>query len=352
LTGSGRQVRAAVIGAGAMGQLHVRALLGHPDVDSLALVDPDPERRELLVARHGRIRAYPALADALAGEEELDLAVVAVPIAAAAEVIARLLEAGVAVLAEKPLARTAAEARELAQQAVDAGTLLSVGYIERFNPAVEALRAELARGDAGAVYHVHARRLSPFPHRAGMAGVAIDVATHDIDALQFVTGMLPERVYAETDRREGDGAEDLLCASLRYATGVTGLIESNWLTPMKVRRLTVTTERGMYDLDYLSQDLWLHERARGDTDWEALGVMRGANEGRTIRFALDRQEPLTIEHARFIEAIRAGGPPPVPASDAVETLVIAEAIIESGSRRAPVAVSDARRRVAGAGGAR
>jgi predicted dehydrogenase len=268
--------------------------------------------------------------------EELDFAVVAVPVGEASAVISALLDAAVPVLAEKPMAACALDAYELAQLAAAHETMLSVGYIERFNPAVQALRDELDKGAAGAVYHVHARRLSPFPYRSGMAGVVIDVATHDLDVLGFVTRSAPARVYAEADVRQGGGGEDLLCASLRYESGVTGLVEANWLTPTKVRRLTVTTERGMYDVDYLTQDLWLHEHPRGDSEWEALGVMRGANEGRTIRFALDRREPLIIEHERFIEAVRTGGEAPVPATDAVETLTIAEAILDSSRENRPV----------------
>jgi UDP-N-acetylglucosamine 3-dehydrogenase len=327
--------RGAVVGGGSMGAVHVRALLSRDDVPSLVLVDSDAARRTALERQHGRLRTYASLDDALA-REELEFAVVTLPIGSAPDAIAALLDRGIAVLAEKPLAQTAGDATELARLAADREALLSVGYIERFNPAVDALRDELASGAGGEVYHVHARRLSPFPYRAGMAGVAIDVATHDLDVLRFVTASLPIRVYAETDVRQGGGGEDLLCASLRFENGVTGLVEANWLTPTKVRRLTVTTDRGMYELDYVTQDLWLHERASSDAQWEALGVMRGANEGRTIRFALNRREPLVIEHDRFIEALTSGSPAPVPAEDAVAALATAEAILESGRSNMPV----------------
>src|SRR5947207_12881218 len=138
LTGSDTSpMRPAVVGGGTMGALHVRGLLTRDDVDSLALVDPDPRRGEALARQFGRLRAYPSLADALASEE-LDFAVVAVPIGLAPEAISKLLERGVPVLAEKPLARTSVEAEELARLAAHHDTLLSVGYIERFNPAVQA----------------------------------------------------------------------------------------------------------------------------------------------------------------------------------------------------------------------
>jgi predicted dehydrogenase len=322
-----------------MGSLHVRALLSREDIPALVLVEPDAARRAALNQQHGRLRTYGRLVDALEAEA-LDFAVVAVPIAHAPEAVSTLLERGVAVLAEKPLAGSASDAVALAEIARRHEVLLSVGYIERFNPAVTALRAELARGDCGAVHQIHARRLSPFPYREGMTGVAMDVATHDLDVLRHLTGRMPLRVYAETDTRLGGGGEDLLCATLRYERGETGLVEANWLSPMKVRRLTVTTDSGMYELDYVTQDLWLHEQPNSDAGWEALGVMRGANEGRTIRFALERREPLMVEHERFIDALNSGGEAPVPAEAAADTLRIAEAILESAQRHEPVHVGD------------
>jgi predicted dehydrogenase len=328
-------VRPLVVGGGMMGALHVRALLSREDVASLVLVEPNAVRRATLVRQHGRIRTYERLDEALESEQ-FDLAIAAVPVGAAMETVSTLLEHGLPVLAEKPMARLTSEAQGLAELAASSGTLLSIGYIERFNPAVHALKHELQKGESGSVYHVHARRLSPFPYRAGMAGVAIDVATHDLDVLSFIIGSPPVRVYAETDTRQNGGGEDLLCASLRYENGVTGLVESNWLSPMKVRRLTVTTEHGMYEVDYVTQDLWLHEHPRGQAEWETHGVMRGANEGRTIRFALDRREPLMIQHERFIEAVANGGPAPVPPEEAVAVLATAEAILESGRTNRPV----------------
>lgn len=324
-----------VVGGGTMGALHVRALLSREDVPSLALVEPDAPRAAKLARQFGRIRIHASLDRAL-DAEDCDLAVVAVPLEAATDAVETLLARGVPVLAEKPMARVAQDAQDLADLATRSGTLLSIGYIERFNPAVQALKHELEEGDAGSIYHVHARRLSPFPYREGMPGVALDVATHDLDVLSFITGSAPIRVYAETDVRRGGGGEDMLCASLRYESGVTGLIESNWLTPMKVRRLTVTAERGMYEVDYVTQDLWLHEHPRSEADWETLGIVRGANEGRSIRFGLDRREPLVVQHERFIEAIACDGPAPVPAEEAVAVLVAAEAILESGRTMLPV----------------
>ena len=106
---------------------------------------------------------------------------------------------------------------------------------------------------------------------------------------------------------------------------------------MKVRQLSVTTERGMFIVDYLTQDLYLHEQPQSEPEWEAIGVMRGANEGRMIRYALERREPLLVEWERFIEALLSGGPAPVPPSEGVMALRGAHAIIASARTATPVA---------------
>lgn len=329
-----------VVGGGSMGAMHVRVLHALDSVDSVVLVEPERERRERLLRSHPRLVAHTDLAAALQ-EEPLDAACVAVPAPAAPEVAIEVIDAGLPLLLEKPMAPTVEEASSLAERARGAGVLLSVGYVERFNPAVQALKAELDRGTGGEVLHLHARRLSPFPQRKGLAGVAIDLATHDLDVAGFLIGSLPVRVFAETADLGASLGEDLLCASIRYANGVTGLLEANWHTPSKVRELSVTTTGGMFVVSYLTQDLSYHEGPDAVSEWETLGVMKGANEGRMIRFGLERREPLAVEWERFLEAVATGGPAPVPAEDGIAALQAARAIVEAGVTHRPVAMEHA-----------
>lgn len=323
-----------------MGAMHIRVLHTLPGVESVVLAEPDATRGDLLMRAHGRLRVYPGL-DAALAEESVDAACVAVPVSAAPEVAARVIDAGLPLLLEKPMAATVEQARAVADRALEAGVLLSVGYVERFNPAVQALKVELERGAAGEVLHVHARRLSPFPQREGLSGVAIDLATHDLDVARFLMDSSPVRVFAETADLGASLGEDLLCASIRYANGVTALLEANWHTPSKVRELSVTTAEGMFVVSYLTQDLSYYEGAAAASRWDTLGVMRGANEGRVIRFALERREPLAVEWERFLAAAVDGAPPPVSPEDGIAALATARAIVESGDTHAPVVVAGA-----------
>jgi predicted dehydrogenase len=321
-----------VVGLGIMGSHHLRVLNALEDVDVVAVVDPVAERRAGVERTYSGISAYGTVEEALTASPDLDFACAAVPAGHLAPVAHELLAAGVHVLVEKPMAGSVEEANALVEDAAGRGLLLGVGLVERFNPAVQALKRKVDEGVAGRIYQMHARRLSPFPDRDSLLGVALDLATHDIDVMRYVLGDDVQRVYAETAQRQHHTVEDLLCATLRFDGDATGLLEVNWLTPAKVREITVTGERGMFTVDYIMQDLRFYERPGSETnEWDALAEMRGPGEGDMVRYALMRREPLRQQWEAFAAAVRSGGPAPVSGHDGVAALSTALAIRESAS---------------------
>jgi predicted dehydrogenase len=331
-------LRGVVVGLGVMGTHHLRVLRALPGVAVPAVVDLDAGRRERAVAANAETQAHTSLADAL-NAHELDFACLAVPVAHLPEAAHEAIAAGLDVLVEKPMAPTEEQALEMIDAAERRGVALAVGHVERFNPAVVALRSRLEADAIGRVHQMHARRLSPFPNRDGSQGVALDLATHDIDVMRFVTGQEVGRVYAETAAPLSDGHEDLLCATLRFDDDATGLLEVNWMTPTKVRQLTILGERGMFVVDYLAQDLYFHEHPTRATEWDALAGMRGGGEGDMVRFALDRREPLRVQWEAFLDAVRGGERPPVDGGDGLAALSTARAIRRSGELHEAVAPS-------------
>lgn len=322
-------VRGAVAGLGVMGSHHLRVLRGIPDVEISAVVDLDRERGDRASAGSPTTTAHESLADAL-DQHQLDFACLALPVDDLPAAAAACLAAGVHLLVEKPMAPTEEQALEMIRLAEASDLTLAIGHVERFNPAVVALRARLEEGLIGRVHQMHARRLSPFPNRAGAQGVSLDLATHDIDVMRFVTGQEIGRVYAEVASPLAGSNEDLLCATLRFDDDATGLLEVNWMTPTKVRQLSILGERGMFVVDYLSQDLFFYEHPSRATEWDALAGMRGGGEGDMVRYALDRREPLRVEWEAFLHAVRTGEPPPVDGRDGLAALSTARAIRRSG----------------------
>lgn len=323
---AGRPLRAAVIGLGMMGRAHVRVWDEMVDgVELVAVADTDPGAvREAIMGREAR--GYPDQASMLAAEE-LDLVSVVVPTSLHLPTALAALDAGSHVLVEKPIASTRGEAEEMIAAARNAGRMLTVGHIERFNPAIRELRRRLAAGELGRIFEIRATRLGPFPARIRDVGVVVDLAPHDLDVMRYLLGSDPIRLYAETEQRIHTDHEDLFVGLLKFANGAVGVLDINWLTPTKQRTLTVTGERGMYTADYLAQQLVFYPNPASDGSVE---------EGSRIEREIERREPLAIELDEFARAARDGGVPPVDPHEAMVALLLARAMVESASTGAVI----------------
>ena len=322
-------LRAAVIGAGNMGQNHARVYSEMDDVELVAVSDPVQESLNRIAQRH-RVRTYSDY-HVMLEREQLDLVSVVVPTQYHFAVASDVMSAKVPTLVEKPIAATVEEGYALVALARDLGVMLTVGHIERFNPAIIMLKDQLARGVLGRIYQIHVMRLGPFPARITDVGVVIDLATHDLDILHYLTNANIVRLHAEVGRRLHTAHEDMLSAILRFDNDVVGVLDINWLTPTKVREISVIGERGMFVASYLTQELTLYENdsAPQGSDWQQLAVM-GVSEGRSIRYKINKREPLREELGAFAMAVRTGGPPPVRGEDGLLALIHAQKMIEAG----------------------
>ena len=328
------RLRAGVIGLGMMGRNHVRVWDEViDDVDLVAVADPDPAA--VARATDGRRARGFEDAERMLAEEELDLVSIVAPTRLHRAVALAALRAGVHALVEKPIAATREEALDMIAAADEAGRLLTIGHIERFNPAIRELQSRLAEGELGRIFQVHATRLGPFPARIRDVGVVIDLAPHDLDVMRYLVNSEPIRIYAEAERRIHTEHEDLFVGTMKFANGVVGVLDINWLTPTKRRTLTVTGERGMYVADYIAQDLVFYANPDAAETW----INRGAGapttsvaEGEMVRRAVRRREPLSVELAEFAAAVRDGGPAPVDPRDAMVALLLARKMVESAER--------------------
>jgi predicted dehydrogenase len=324
---SGDDVRVALVGAGQMGRHHARVISESEKAQLSAIVDPDTSASWLsALAQTPRFRSV----EELIAADPPDIAIVAIPTEAHADATSALLEAGVHVLVEKPISGTTDEAEEMIELASRHNRTLAVGHVERFNPAVRALRDRLRTNDLGRVFQVHTRRLSPFPSRVGDTGVAFDLATHDLDLMCELAGR-PVRLSAESDRKAHRSHEDLLAAIIRFETGVIGLLEANWLTPTKVRQLTVTGERGTFVVDYLNQHLTLYENAHESESWSTLDIFDGVTEGDVVRFAIPRVEPLRAQFDALLATVDGEDVEYVDGAAGLRALRLALAVVQAGS---------------------
>jgi predicted dehydrogenase len=334
-----RPLRAGVVGLGMMGRNHVRVWDEVvEEADLVAVADPDPAAVARATAGR-RARGFESVERMLA-EEELDLVSIVAPTSLHLPATLAAIDAGASVLVEKPIAATREEALAMIDAARSAGRMLTVGHIERFNPAIRELRRRLEADELGRIFQISATRLGPFPARIRDVGVVVDLAPHDLDVMRFLVRAEPVRIYAETERRIHTEHEDLFNGTVRFANGVLGVLNINWVTPTKRRVLTVTGERGMYVADYISQDLVLYANPEAAETSQAHGTgtpVTTVTEGERISRAVRREEPLAVELREFARAVRAGGPPPVEPHDAMVALLLARKMVESAQNGQAIA---------------
>ena len=317
-------IRACVIGVGRMGSQHVRCLTELDEACLLAVADPDAPHANAIAQRYG-CRAYADYREMLTAERP-DAVIAAVPTSLHTAVASRVIEHGCHLLVEKPLADTPAAAHQLVKAAQDRGVRLAVGHIERFNPAVRQLREIITAGTLGHILSCSAKRVGlPSPH-LDETNVVIDLAVHDLDVISFLLGGRPQVVSAVTGRLIGGPHEDY-ADILLITENVPCVIQVNWVTPVKIRTLSVVGTMGYAELNYITQTVYLYRRQPVEplVSYQELVARYGEAEKETVHSG--GEEPLKAELRAFITAIRNGVTPEASGEDGLQAVELAHEIL-------------------------
>ena len=323
---SDKKLRAGLVGLGMMGRHHARVLGSLDGVELVAVCAPMGDAHNVAGGRP----VFTKVSELIAAG--IDYAMVAAPTAFHEELALELAEAGIHALIEKPLAVDTPAAKRIQEAFAAKGLVGAVGHIERYNPALQQLRARLDNGELGAVYQIATRRQGPFPARIADVGVIKDLATHDIDSTAWVARSKFVSVSAQTAHKSGRPHEDMVAAIGKLENGIITNHLVNWLTPFKERLTIVTGERGALVADTLTADLTFFANASVDTEWDSVAAFRGVSEGDVIRYAFSKPEPLRTEHEAFRDAVL-GLPGAVDRIVTMEqglaTVAVASAMIDS-----------------------
>lgn len=292
--------RIAVIGTGHMGENHVRVLSTMPRVSLVGVYDADRQRARDVAHRYGT-RAFATLDGLL---EATDAVVIAVPTAAHAAVGLEALAANCHVLMEKPLAADVAEAQTLCDEARRRRRVLMTGFVERFNPAVNRLR-QLLQGKE--LLYMNLTRVGPGPPPSMPTDIILDLAIHDIDLLLHVFG---QKIKALTAVAVGRPQLNASSISFLLANDALAQLTTTWLPPYKVRAIEAATRDQLYRCNLIEQRLVVFERQSPVFD------------GEPIELHIERQEPLRLELAAFIRAVK-GGKVVAPGIEGLQSLRVA-----------------------------
>ena len=323
-------LRTAVIGVGSMGKNHARIYWELPNADLVGVADFDHETAEKIANKYGTKAYYDY--KVLLDETKPDAVTLAVPTIYHHDIALEIIDRGIPLLIEKPIAFTIEEGQSIIDAAIKNNVKLMIGHIERFNPAIITLKQHINQGKLGRIFQMDAHRQGPFPARIADVGVVVDLAVHDLDVMRFVSQKEIIRVYAETEKHIHSKYEDLLAGLVRFSDGIVGTLAINWLTPTKIREFIVTGERGLYRCDYLTQDLYFFENpVSSGSEWDNLRVLRGVREGQMIRHIIAKKEPLRSEQEAFLDAIENDNQVPVTGEDGLRALELAKIIVKSGT---------------------
>ena len=308
-------IRVGLVGLGSMGKNHLRVIQENPAAELWAICDSD------VISLRGISNKVKATSFSdpfdMISRSGVDALVVATPTEYHYPIVLEALKKGIPVLVEKPIATTYTMAQEIAKLSAIVEVPVQVGHVERYNPAVLHLAKLLAEGMLTDVYSITSIRSGPLPERVKDVGVTLDLGTHDVDIISWIAGERPSRVYAETTQKIHASHEDLAFGLLKFPSGKVGMVDVNWLTPVKRRSLRVVGRQGMFELDYLTQQLTFTSMP--------LGIEMPLVSDLTRK----PEEPLAAQFSEFLEVVKGPIRPRVNAEDGAWAVRIAEALVQA-----------------------
>ena len=323
-----KPLRTAVIGAGKMGRLHTRIYTQMPDVKLVGVVDTDLEKARTLAGEFDT-KAYPNIAPVI---DQVDAVTVAVPTEAHFKVALPFLARSIPVLVEKPLAMSLDEARRILALAREHNCLLQVGYSERFNPVVQAMKRIHLEPR-----FIEAQRISPYSFRSTDVGVVLDLMIHDIDIMLSLAQSEVVDVQALGVNVIGIH-EDIANVRLTFASGCIANLTASRLALKTERKFRVFSEEAYLSLDYLKKSgvavtkagnidmvQWLQDQQAQGKKLDPLSL----NWQQLVRVEtldIEDKQPLELEQEAFLAAVREGTGPQVSAEDAIAAMELAQRI--------------------------
>ncbi len=301
------------IGTGGWGKNHTRVL---SQLGVLAAVCDADSQKSKEYGEQYSVNHYTSL-DELLDSEEFDGAFVVTPTSTHAEIAQKLLEMKKHVFVEKPMTYQSEDGKRLARLAEKNKVILTCGYIERFNPAVDVVKNMVKEKRYGELMMLEFHRENRMPLHIKDVGIIYDTSVHDIDTANWLFDDMPQVVFARAGKIKHEH-EDFASIMLGYKNDRVAIISSNWITPKKVRKFNAVCADAIVSSDFISQEIIVEK----DTESETV-----QNE---------KQEPLLLEIQSFLGAIEGKNQQVVKSHEAVSVTKIAEAALLSSQKGIPI----------------
>ena len=309
----------AVIGCGVWGSNHARVYHEISKSKLVAVADANEKRAQEIGTRY-HTKWYSDVGKVL-DNPEIQTVSICTPTITHYEIACKAIEAGKNVLVEKPMTDTVAQAKTLIKMAEKNGVKLTVGFVERFNPAVQEAIKRVKNDEIGDIVLAHTRRVSRRPERIGDVGVIKDLAIHDLDIINHLFDEKPKTVFAIAGKIK-HVYEDYANINITYSNNRNAFVETNWLTPRRIRTLEITGTDGIINVEYPTQEITIE------------------NNLQLVQPYLRNVEPLRLELESFLNAIEFDREPEVTGIDGINALKLCEAALESSKSRIEVNITE------------
>jgi UDP-N-acetylglucosamine 3-dehydrogenase len=295
-----KRLNCAVIGVGNIGKHHVRNYSKIKGARLVAVSDVNSEAGRK-VAKTYKCNFYGDYKEMLE-TKAVDIVSIATPAGSHCRIALDCLAAGKNILIEKPVTLTVGEAEKLLKESKKSRVKVMVGHLERFNPAVKKLKAMIVKGDLGEIKSLNFERVGPLPSRDKNVNVVVDMGIHDLDLANFILNAVPQKITAFGGMAKRKNQEDFADILLNY--GKTNVhLQTNWITPLKIRRLAVIGTEGYLELDFIKQSLVLYKEKTGKRP-----------------IPIVKKEPLREELESFLKDVKLGRTPLVTLEEALVAL--------------------------------
>jgi UDP-N-acetylglucosamine 3-dehydrogenase len=306
-------LKVAQIGIGGWGKNHAR-ILSKMGILS-AICDTDKNRKKEFGEKYS-VNSYDSI-DSLLDSEDFDTAFVCTPTSTHYSIASQLIQSHKHVFVEKPLTYLSEEGEDLLELAKKNKVILSCGYIERFNPAVDVVKNFVKTKKYGELVMLEFHRENRMPPHIKDVGIIYDTSVHDIDTAMWLFDETPEVVFARAGKIHHEH-EDFASIMLGFKDNKIAIISSNWVTPTKVRHFDAVCTEGIISSDFLTQEIIVKTKDS------------------TERPKHEKEEPLLLEIQNFLDAINGKRELIVKPEHAVNVTKIAEAALISSQNGAPI----------------
>jgi UDP-N-acetylglucosamine 3-dehydrogenase len=301
------------IGTGGWGKNHTR-ILSELGV-LVAVCDADSQKSKEYGEKYS-VNHYESL-DELLTSEEFDGAFVVTPTSTHSEIAKKLLEAKKHVFVEKPMTYKSEDGERLVKLAEKNKVILTCGYIERFNPAVDVVKKIVKEKKFGELVMLEFHRENRMPLHIKDVGIIYDTSVHDIDTANWLFDDMPNVVFARAGKIKHE-REDFANIMLGYKNDKVAIISSNWITPKRIRKFEAVCTDARISSDFITQEI----------------IVEKSENSETIQN--EKQEPLLLEIQSFLGAIEGKNELIVKSQQAVNVTKIAEAALLSSQKGIPI----------------